>query len=110
MLSTAKHLCIPVVSNHSTITTATCILLIPPILKIALIAPPHIAVPPADYGGTELFVAQLAEGLQRAGAQVIVYANAESTVNVERRSLYKQSQWPIKNTEHALIRATNHDS
>lgn len=79
-------------------------------MKIALIAPPHIAVPPADYGGTELFVAQLAEGLQKAGAQVIVYANAESTVNVERRSLYKQSQWPIKNTEHALIRATNHES
>ncbi len=79
-------------------------------MKIALIAPPHIAVPPADYGGTELFVAQLAEGLQRAGAQVIVYANAESTVNVERRSLYKQSQWPIKNAEHALIRATNHES
>jgi len=79
-------------------------------LKIALIAPPHIAVPPANYGGTELFVAQLAEGLQKAGAQVIVYANAESTVNVERRSLYKQSQWPIKNSEHALIRATNHES
>jgi glycosyltransferase involved in cell wall biosynthesis len=79
-------------------------------LKIALIAPPHIAVPPADYGGTELFVAQLAEGLQKTGAEVIVYANAESTVNVERRSLYKQSQWPIKNAEHALIRATNHES
>jgi glycosyltransferase involved in cell wall biosynthesis len=79
-------------------------------MKIALIAPPHIAVPPADYGGTELFVAQLAEGLQKAGAQVIVYANAESTVNVERRSLYKQSKWPIKNTEHALVRAMNHES
>jgi glycosyltransferase involved in cell wall biosynthesis len=79
-------------------------------LKIALIAPPFIAVPPADYGGTELFVAQLAEGLQRAGAQVIVYANSESTVNVECRSLYKQSRWPIKNAEHALIRATNHES
>jgi glycosyltransferase involved in cell wall biosynthesis len=79
-------------------------------LKIALIAPPFIAVPPADYGGTELFVAQLAEGLQRAGTQVVVYANGESTVDVERRSLYKQSRWPIKNAEHALIRATNHES
>jgi glycosyltransferase involved in cell wall biosynthesis len=79
-------------------------------LKIALIAPPHIAVPPADYGGTELFVAQLADGLQQAGVQVIVYANGESTVGVEVRSLYKQSQWPIKNTEHALSRALNHES
>lgn len=91
-------------------TTTSLILLISLMLKIALIAPPFIAVPPANYGGTELFVAQLAEGLQKAGAQVIVYANAESTVNVEHRSLYKQSQWPIKNAEHALIRATNHES
>ena len=29
-------------------------------LKIALIAPPFIAVPPENYGGTELFVAHLA--------------------------------------------------
>ncbi|HLH06793.1 MAG TPA: glycosyltransferase family 4 protein [Terriglobales bacterium] len=79
-------------------------------MKIALIAPPHIAVPPADYGGTELFVAQLAEGLHKRGVEVIVYTNAESTVNVERRSLYKQSQWPIKNAEHALVRALNHES
>jgi len=30
-------------------------------VKIALVAPPFIAVPPENYGGTELFVAQLAE-------------------------------------------------
>jgi hypothetical protein len=42
-------------------------------LKIALIAPPFIAVPPADYGGTELFVAHLAEGLLQLGLEVVVY-------------------------------------
>jgi len=70
-------------------------------MKIALVVAPFIAVPPADYGGTELFVAHLAEELQRAGAEVTVYANDESKVNVERRWLYAHSQWPIKVPEHA---------
>jgi hypothetical protein len=73
-------------------------------MKIALIVAPFIAVPPADYGGTELFVAHLAEGLQNVGAEVVVYANGESNVNVERRWMYAHSQWPIKVPEHAWIR------
>jgi len=79
-------------------------------LKIALIAPPFIAVPPADYGGTELFVAHLAEGLQELGLDVVVYANGESTVNTKRRWIYDHSDWPIKNPSHALIKCLNHES
>ena len=79
-------------------------------MKIALVAPPFIAVPPADYGGTELFVAHLAEGLASAGIDVVVYANGESTVHVERRWLYEQSQWPIQIHEHAWLRELNHES
>src|SRR5579864_745267 len=77
-------------------------------LKIALVAPPFIAVPPADYGGTELFVAHLAEGLSSAGVEVVVYANGESTVNVERRWLYERSHWPIKKPEEAWLCELNH--
>jgi hypothetical protein len=47
-------------------------------LTIGLIAPPFIPVPPRTYGGTELFIAQLATALEEAGAKVIVYANGES--------------------------------
>ena len=79
-------------------------------MKIALVVAPFIAVPPADYGGTELFVAHLAEGLRDSGAQVVVYANGESTVNVDRRWIYEHSQWPIKAPEHAWIRELNHES
>lgn len=79
-------------------------------MRVALIAPPFIAVPPAEYGGTELFIAQLAEGLQKAGAEVTVYANAESQVNVKVRSLYEQSQWPIKAQEAAWLKDLNHES
>jgi len=79
-------------------------------LRIALISAPFIAVPPADYGGTELFVAQLAEGLGKAGVDAVVYANGESTVKAERRWLYERSLWPIKQPERAWIRELNHTS
>ncbi|MDP9161046.1 MAG: glycosyltransferase family 4 protein [Acidobacteriota bacterium] len=77
-------------------------------MKIALIAPPFIAVPLADYGGTELFVAQLAEGLQKRAVEVVVYANGESTVNVERRYRYERSQWPIKAGDEASLKELDH--
>jgi len=79
-------------------------------LKIALVAPPFIAVPPAEYGGTELFVANLAEGLKQAGVEVVVYTNGESTVDTERRWLYERSNWPIKNPEESWTGEINHYS
>ena len=79
-------------------------------MRIALIAAPFIAVPPAEYGGTELFVAQLAEGLNKANVDVVVYANGESTVHAERRWLYERSLWPIKQPERAWLRELDHTS
>lgn len=79
-------------------------------MKIALIAPPFIAVPPADYGGTELFVAHLAEGLSQLGIEVVVYTNGESTVPSDRRWIYDRSDWPIKNPSQAFIKSFNHAS
>ena len=75
-----------------------------------MIAAPFIAVPPADYGGTELFVAHLAEGLQKSGHEVIVYTNGESQVNAERRWIYERSQWPIKMSEQTWIKDLNHQT
>lgn len=77
-------------------------------MRIALIAAPFIPVPPTEYGGTELFVAQLAEGLGRAGMEAVVYTNGESTVQTERRWLYEKSLWPIKQPERAWIRELSH--
>jgi glycosyltransferase involved in cell wall biosynthesis len=77
-------------------------------LKIALVAPPFIAVPPADYGGTELFIAQLAEGLRNVGIEVVVYANGESTVNAELRWRYQKAQWPIKQDQWAWLKEADH--
>jgi glycosyltransferase involved in cell wall biosynthesis len=79
-------------------------------MKIALIAPPFITVPPKDYGGTELFVAQLAEGLQKTGIQVVVYTIGESTVEVDRRWIYEKQEWPIKAVQHAFIKDMDHSA
>ena len=63
-------------------------------MRIALIAPPFIPVPPPAYGGTELFIAQLAEGLVDLGHDVTVFANGESTVRCNVRWTFPRKEWP----------------
>ncbi len=77
-------------------------------MRIGLVAPPFISVPPRVYGGTELFIAHLAEGLRGLGIDVVVYCNGESTVNAPRRYLYDHSQWPIKGEIYANLKDINH--
>ena len=77
-------------------------------MKVALIAPPFIAVPPKKYGGTELFVAELARGLQSNGIDVTVYANGESTVDVPLRWLYPHGEWPLHGEVETTLKGLNH--
>ena len=79
-------------------------------MRIALIAPPFITVPPQRYGGTELFIAQLAEGLAARGVDVVVYTNGQSRVAVETRWLYAEPQWPIKGEIFDNLKDMNHSS
>src|SRR5262245_23620037 len=79
-------------------------------MRVALIAPPFIAVPPKVYGGTELFLGHLADGLQKLGVEVVLYANGESTAGTEVRALYERSEWPLKNDIYANLRDINHTS
>ncbi len=79
-------------------------------MRVALISPPFLPVPPPKYGGTELFIAQLAEGLKASGVDVVVYTNGESTVNVETRWLYKNKQWPLRGEVFDNIEDFNHAS
>lgn len=79
-------------------------------MRVALVAPPFLPVPPKKYGGTELFIAQLAEGLQSAGVDVVVYTNGQATVGVEKRWLYKDNQWPIKGEVYDNLKDFNHAS
>ncbi|HEU5452405.1 MAG TPA: glycosyltransferase family 4 protein [Terriglobales bacterium] len=77
-------------------------------MRIALIAPPFISVPPQQYGGTELFIAELARGLAKLDYEVVVYTNGESTIEVERRWLYPECEWPIKGEIHDSLKDINH--
>ncbi len=77
-------------------------------MRIALIAPPFIPIPPQRYGGTELFVEQLALGLKSAGVDVVVYTNGESTVPVERKFIYAESEWPLRDDVYFSLRDMQH--
>ncbi len=48
-------------------------------LRVGIIAPPFLPVPPAGYGGIERVVATLAEGLLERGHEVTVFAAPPST-------------------------------
>jgi glycosyltransferase involved in cell wall biosynthesis len=79
-------------------------------MRIAIVAPPFIPVPPHRYGGTELFIAHLASGLADLGHQVIVYANGESVLPCEVRWLYPKSEWPLKSDMANSLKDLNHTS
>lgn len=51
-------------------------------MRIAIIAPPWVAVPPAAYGGTEAVLDALARALQAAGHYVLLFATGDSTCPV----------------------------
>jgi glycosyltransferase involved in cell wall biosynthesis len=79
-------------------------------MRIGLIASPFISVPPARYGGTELFIAHLAEGLERRGIEAVVYCNGESTVNAEMRSCYPRAEWPLSTETSGMLKELDHVS
>lgn len=53
-------------------------------MRIGLIAPPWVPVPPTAYGGTEAVVHALATGLTTAGHSVVLAASSDSSSPVER--------------------------
>jgi glycosyltransferase involved in cell wall biosynthesis len=77
-------------------------------MRIALIAPPFIAVPPAKYGGTELFISHLAHALHTRGHDVVVYANGDSRVSGELRWRYRHADWPVVDVARAQWKNADH--
>ncbi|HET7322636.1 MAG TPA: glycosyltransferase, partial [Longimicrobiaceae bacterium] len=59
-----------------------------------MISTPFLAVPPRDYGGTELIVYELVEGLVERGHRVTLFATGDSSTSAELRYLYPEAQWP----------------
>jgi glycosyltransferase involved in cell wall biosynthesis len=57
-------------------------------MRILQIAPLAERVPPIRYGGTEAVVGLLANGLVRAGHEVVLWASGDSATLAELRSVY----------------------
>jgi glycosyltransferase involved in cell wall biosynthesis len=75
-------------------------------LRIGMLAPPWVRVPPADYGGTETIVDLLARGYQTAGHEVTLWASGDSTCPVPRRHVIAEAQMPPdKYQEHLHLAA-----
>jgi glycosyltransferase involved in cell wall biosynthesis len=62
-------------------------------VRIAIVSTPFVAVPPAGYGGTELFVHALSWALARAGHDVTVFATGDSDVP-RLRARFERPVWP----------------
>lgn len=56
-------------------------------MRIAIIAPPWVSVPPVAYGGTEAVLDTLARGLQDRGHDVLLCTTGDSTCAVPRTSV-----------------------
>lgn len=60
-------------------------------LKVAMIAPPWLALPIRGYGGIELVIQNLIKGLLELGVEVELFANGERTMRgVKTHSIYKK--------------------
>ena len=51
-------------------------------MRIAIIAPPWVPIPPPAYGGTETVLDAHATGLQALGPDVLLYTTGDSTCAV----------------------------
>ena len=75
-------------------------------LKIGVIAPPWVSVPPPVYGGTELVVDVLVRGLAAAGHDVELFTTGDSTCPVRRKWLFGAALGTTADPslEHAHVR------
>jgi glycosyltransferase involved in cell wall biosynthesis len=64
-------------------------------MRIGLIAPPWVPVPPPAYGGTEVVIDNLARGLQELGHEVRLFTVGESQCPVPTDFLYPKAIEPI---------------
>jgi glycosyltransferase involved in cell wall biosynthesis len=75
-------------------------------LHIAMIAPPCIATPPPKYGGTELVVAELIDGLLDLGHRVTLFGAPGSRGGFRRtcavRAPLGRAVWPPSDAAEAL--------
>lgn len=63
-------------------------------MKVALVSPPFLSVPPQKYGGTELFLHALCEGLVERGVDTTLFATGDSKACARVRYYHREGIWP----------------
>ncbi len=58
------------------------------VMRIGMIAPPWVPIPPPAYGGTEEVIDDLARGLVAAGHEVTLFATGDSSCPVHRHWVF----------------------
>ena len=76
-------------------------------MRIAIVAPPWLPVPPPAYGGIEAVLDYLARGLRNGGHDVVLFTTGDSTCPVERvatleASLGVGSPGPVGELRHVI--------
>lgn len=60
-------------------------------MRIALLAPPYLSVPPLAYGGTEKIISLLSDGLVDAGYDVTLFASGDSQTRAKLVSVFPKA-------------------
>jgi len=60
-------------------------------VRIAIVAPPWVGIPPPAYGGTETVLDTLARGLHAAGHEVLLFTTGDSTCPVPKAWVFDQA-------------------
>ena len=79
-----------------------------PPLRIGLIGPPFIEIPPRRYGGTELFIGNLARALHERRHDVTVYGNGDSCLPCRLKWRYPHAEWPLDDPVLPQLRNADH--
>jgi glycosyltransferase involved in cell wall biosynthesis len=74
-------------------------------MRIGIVAPPWLPVPPPAYGGTESIVDLLARSWKAAGHEVVLCATGDSTCDVDRRFLHERA---LAESMGAILPEFNH--
>jgi glycosyltransferase involved in cell wall biosynthesis len=77
-------------------------------MRIGLIGPPFIEIPPRRYGGTELFIANLASELHARGHDVTVYGNGDSRLPCRVKWRYPHADWPLDDPLRPQLKNADH--
>lgn len=63
-------------------------------LRVGIISTSALSTPPTAYGGTELFIAELARELHELGHSPVVFATGDSTCVGARSGPFARAVWP----------------